>query len=61
MKLQKIASIFWCFIFCLPVFAQNWVPVGAPGFSPGGASSTRLVLDSNNVPYIAFIDYANAR
>jgi hypothetical protein len=42
---------------------NNWVYVGAPGFSAGtgpyGASFTTISFDKNNVPYIAYSDDFN--
>lgn len=34
----------------------NWTTVGAPGFSAGYADQTRLAINSNDEPYVAFVD-----
>ncbi len=36
-----------------------WEPVGEKGFSPGKAMHLSIAIDSNNVPYVAFMDLAN--
>ncbi len=38
---------------------SDWVPVGDKGFSPGEAMYLSIAIDSNNVPYVAFMDLAN--
>ncbi|WP_417909235.1 hypothetical protein [Candidatus Electronema sp. PJ] len=37
----------------------DWVQVGQPGFSPGQALFIDLAVDSNDIPYVAYKDYAN--
>ena len=36
-----------------------WVLVGSADFSAGAVADTTLALDSNNTPYVAYLDYAN--
>ena len=37
----------------------NWSSVGVEEISTEGSSQTKIVLDSNDVPYILYTDYAN--
>src|SRR5664279_1872058 len=42
---------------CLPLTASassGWLPVGSRGFSEGKAYEINLVLDSHNIPYVAY-------
>jgi hypothetical protein len=41
------------------VINKAWFYVGNPGFSAGMVYDTSLALDSNNVPYVAYIDVEN--
>lgn len=34
----------------------NWITVGSPGFSAGYADQTSLAINSNDEPYVAFVD-----
>src|SRR3989344_77949 len=38
---------------------SSWVTVGNPGFSNGRVFNLFLALDSNNVPYVSFMDAGN--
>ena len=56
-KLLAIA----CLQFLLfKTYAQNWVNVGAPGFSQGLASYTSLSFDSSGTLYTAYKDFGAA-
>lgn len=35
---------------------NNWITVGSPGFSAGYADQTSLAINSNDEPYVAFVD-----
>lgn len=37
----------------------NWIGLGEAGFSAGNAYNTDIALDSNDVPYVVYIDDAN--
>ncbi len=43
----------------LPVTGNDWVYEGTQGFSGGQAYNESLALDSNNIPYVAYVDSAN--
>jgi hypothetical protein len=38
---------------------SSWKLVGSAGFSASNAYNTSIVIDSNNVPYVAYIDFAS--
>jgi len=42
-----------------PAHADYWEPVGTPGFSDSYAWYTSLALDSSDMPYVAYADWAN--
>lgn len=50
-------------LFTIPVVqasgSDNWAPVGSESFTPSTAEYTSLVMDSNDIPYVAYRDYAN--
>ncbi len=39
---------------------NNWSVVGTAGFSEGGVYNVDIVLDSNNIPYVAYQDEENS-
>ncbi len=48
----------WC---CSVGWAQeDWVYVGEPGFSAGGASYPDIALDSSGLPYVVYGDATNS-
>ncbi|MBP6912705.1 MAG: hypothetical protein KBB86_02090 [Candidatus Pacebacteria bacterium] len=39
--------------------SSKWVNVGSAGFSAGKIDNTSFVIDSSDVPHVAYVDYAN--
>lgn len=52
-----LLSIFALLLAVTTASAQKqWVPLGAPGFSPGVSAYTSLALDNSGTPYVAYLD-----
>ena len=56
--MKKKITLLMLFIV-VSINAQTWTNVGNAGFSAGDGISSKMVLDSNNVPYVAYSDGGN--
>jgi hypothetical protein len=57
-KYVQIIAVFYLLLNAVCLQAQSWETFGVEGFSNGSRNQS-LVLDSNNIPYVAFNDFAN--